>query len=213
MLFALDAALLRGDLQGFGVSIARQSGIHIPHVFEGDGVVGACLDGRLQRDEGIGMAVFTRQQDGQVVVRLRQFGEGLRQGLQGVHGRLGLTLCVLDAAEQQTHLRVGGGGFQALVDLLLGFFQLPALNQAVHIAVNVGPSPGSEGHQGARQSERKEKAHAAISTRSGAGGGHVERPDGAILRAIVAEALFFRPRQRDLLSTCMTAAFVSDFLL
>jgi hypothetical protein len=31
------------------------------------------------------------------------------------------------------------------------------------------------------------------------------RPDGAILRAIVAEALFFRPRQLALLSTCTTA--------
>ena len=38
------------------------------------------------------------------------------------------------------------------------------------------------------------------------------RPDGAILRAIVAEALFFRPRQLALLSTCTTAAFVPDFL-
>ena len=38
------------------------------------------------------------------------------------------------------------------------------------------------------------------------------RPDGAILRVIVAEALFFRPPQLDLLSTCTTAAFVPDFL-
>jgi len=44
-------------------------------------------------------------------------------------------------------------------------------------------------------------------------GACMDRPDRAILRAIVAEAMFFRPRQLDLLSTCTTAAFVPDFLL
>ena len=36
------------------------------------------------------------------------------------------------------------------------------------------------------------------------------KPVGAILTGIVAEALFFRPRQLDPLSTCTTATFVPD---
>ena len=101
-------------------------------------------------------------------MRLGQFRERLGQCLQRLHGRSGLALPVLNAAEQEAHLRVGGLGFQVLFGLGLCFGPLLSHHQAVHILVNVRVNTCTEHEQNTRQYKREEGLHARQKDRVGA---------------------------------------------
>ena len=124
--------------RSLGIGLLGQLQVHIPQVFQRQGVVRAGRKGRFQRQQGHVHAPLSGVQGGQVVVGFGQLGVVLRQLLQSGLRRGAITLPALDVAEQQAHLRVIGVDRQVSLSRLLGLRPLQVAHHALHIGVGVG---------------------------------------------------------------------------
>jgi hypothetical protein len=148
------------QLQGLGIGLACQLGIHIAEVLMRSGIAGVGPDRHLQSGTGLVELALACVQYGQVVVGLRQlrvvFGQ-LGEGADGVGRFAGFRL---DHAFEEPHLWIARFACQKLVGLAECFWQAAGPQELAHVAVFIGMGRAqtqyrSKGHEAQRLADRE----------------------------------------------------------